>query len=253
MAAVQDSLDGLDEAALNLIVSLQLEDARTVESQQDNSAAVAIRLFTEELKQDWALRRAEDETGEPDTVDETDEPDAVCASCEDRVPARDLWRAPCEHPYCTECLEQLYTATSTDETLYPPRCCRQPMPWDQVRPRIDYQVAVAFERKIPEFDVAVANRIYCSGTACLRFIGAKQLDTDIAACPSCEHKTCTLCGSASHQGDCPADSEVQKTLELAKSQGWRRCDTCKAIVDLAVGCFHITYVPSALYISREKY
>lgn len=40
--------------------------------------------------------------------------------------------------------------------------------------------------------------------------------------------------------DCPEDFGLEATLEEAERQGWRRCYKCRALVELTVGCRHIT-------------
>lgn len=32
---------------------------------------------------------------------------------------------PCSHVYCFECLQHLFKTSMQDETVMPPRCCRQ--------------------------------------------------------------------------------------------------------------------------------
>ncbi|CAF9913041.1 hypothetical protein IMSHALPRED_000888 [Imshaugia aleurites] len=60
--------------------------------------------------------------------------DHNCAICTDKVVARHLVTVPCGHPYCKTCIGQLYDFAMKDESLFPPRCCRQPIPLETATP-----------------------------------------------------------------------------------------------------------------------
>jgi hypothetical protein len=128
----------------------------------------------------------------------------------------------------------------TDEPLYPPRCCRREMPWDDVSLKINNDLATASAEKKEELDMHAGQRTYCSNTTCARFIGTAHVVHDIATCPTCNKATCTMCKATGHEEDCPADAALQQTLSLAKDRGWQRCERCRSVVDLAFGCYHIT-------------
>lgn len=51
-----------------------------------------------------------------------------CIACTDRFPPAALLRSPCSHEYCRECLVGLVQSSLRDESLFPPRCCTQPIP-----------------------------------------------------------------------------------------------------------------------------
>lgn len=259
MSATQAALDELDEATLDLILALQFEDVASI-TQQDSggdppspgSAAVG-QAFTEELLQYQAVRRFESE--------ETQLAEAIavaaaapgpanieCVSCEGLFIEEGVWQAPCSHHYCVACLEHLHRASMMDETLYPPRCCRREMPWDDVRAVINERLATDFANKKEELDTHVGNRTYCFDASCSVFIGADHTTNDVATCPACNQATCTMCKAARHEGDCPADAALQQTLVLASDRGWQRCARCRSIIDLAFGCYHITYVHLSLTI-----
>lgn len=144
---------------LQLVIGCYLEDAALLERQgndeEDNTTSAdditVSKLYTDELLQYQAVRQFE---GEETRLAEASAaavasapPDVVCVSCEDSYPSDEVWQAPCSHHYCTECLEQLHRACMTDETLYPPRCCRNEMPWDDVRVKINGRLATRFQEK----------------------------------------------------------------------------------------------------------
>lgn len=251
MSATREALEELDDTTLQLVIDLHLEDAALIERQgneDDNTTSaddIAVsKLYTEELLQYRTVREFE---GEETRLAEASAaavasapPDVVCVSCEDSYPSEEVWQAPCSHHYCIGCLEQLHRACMSDETLYPPRCCRNEMPWDDVRQKINGRLANSFQEKKEELDTHVGQRTYCSNASCAQFIGAAAIANEVALCPACNTSTCTMCKAASHDGDCPADSALHDTLRLAQERGWQRCRRCRSVVALTFGCHHIT-------------
>ena len=253
MAATQEALDGLDDVTLDLVVVLQLRDVATMLEQDGDgtsatptSAAIGLAV-TEELLQYRADRRFEKRETELAEASALAVAGGLaniqCASCNDNFLAEEVWQAPCSHRYCFPCLEHLHSASMRDETLYPPRCCKLVMPWDNVKDKISEELVTSFEKKKEELDTPTDKRTYCSDAKCAMFIGTKHIAKDVAACPACKKATCTMCkASLHHHEDCPADPALEETLTLAFNFGWQRCAKCKRVVDLAFGCYHITYV-----------
>ncbi|RAH80840.1 hypothetical protein BO86DRAFT_419760 [Aspergillus japonicus CBS 114.51] len=92
-----------------------------------------------------------------------------------------------------------------------------------------------------EVEFTTTDRIYCSNLDCGRFIPPAQITFNLAHCLACDKMTCSTCKSVFHQGeDCPEDMALAATLDLARSEGWQRCFSCRAVVQLGVGCHHIT-------------
>lgn len=246
MAAILDALGDVDELTRNLVLALQLEDAQALGDEEDDSIATASRLYAEEIQQYQVICQLENEETHLAEVSATaasgENEDADCVSCEDRFRVGEVFQAPCSHYYCNGCLEQLHASAMRDETLYPPRCCRHPMPWEAVRSRLSDRLASNFETRKEELDTNPTDRTYCSGPDCQVFIGPDAIVGDLATCPACNRNTCKTCKAAMHDGDCPQDEALQQTLELAREEGWGRCGQCKRIVELTVGCFHMTYV-----------
>ena len=155
-----------------------------------------------------------------------------------------LARTPCKHEYCRDCIQGLFQASLTDDTLFPPRCCKQPITFGGgVRIR-------SFESKLIEFDTP--DRTYCSNQLCSAFIRVENILEEKATCPECSTITCTVCKSESHLGDCPADAGLQQVLAAAEEHRWQRCFNCRRVIELEVGCNHITYVLS-LYPCKYVY
>lgn len=128
----------------------------------------------------------------------------------------------------------------TDRSLYPPRCCRQVIPWDTVRYLVSENLATQFDAKREELEDKFP--VYCHDKQCSKYIKADAQDLTKATCSSCHAQTCTLCKQATHEGACPDDEEVQKMREYAKEEGNQECGQCHQLVELSVGCNHITFV-----------
>ena len=143
---------------------------------------------------------------------------------------------PCRHEYCRDCLQSLFQVAMPDETLFPPRCCKQPSIPNRVRIFLTSDLIRRYKEKKIERDTL--DRTYCA--ECSTFIPIVNAADERVRCPECELVTCTMCKGRAHMGDCPADRTLQEVLTLADEQGWRRCNGCKAVVELAVGCNHIT-------------
>lgn len=169
-------------------------------------------------------------------------PKKECVACQEGKPVFETLTAPCQHTYCRCCILQLFEAATTDESLFPPRCCRQTIPLDLVKVFLTKTTVVRFEAKAIEYKTQ--NRTYCSQQTCSAFIPATYICGEVAMCPDCHHTTCTVCKSASHKGDCPNDSALQSLIDTATANGWQRCYSCRRLVELELGCNHMTYVSS---------
>ncbi len=162
-----------------------------------------------------------------------------CDACGDEKRVAELAGTPCGRGYCRQCLTHLFRAAMVDESLFPPRCCRQPIPFDASRFFLDADVVRQFPGKALEF--CTQKRTYCHNQRCGVFVPPSQYVDSVAVCQGCGMRTCITCKAASHgRGDCPDDSELQQVIQLAKDQGWQRCQTCLSMVELNVGCNHMT-------------
>ncbi|MCJ1312838.1 hypothetical protein MMC25_006514 [Agyrium rufum] len=161
-----------------------------------------------------------------------------CCSCMGSCFSFDVYTAPCNHPYCRECVVELFTASMKDESLFPPRCCREVMSISTVEEFLSPEFQRAFEAKRVEF--TTLDRTYCSQPLCSAFLPSASITADTALCSLCSTTTCAICKSASHNGDCPKDADLQLCLDTASEQGWRRCESCKRMIELTIGCNHIT-------------
>ncbi|KAI1170847.1 hypothetical protein F4777DRAFT_92073 [Nemania sp. FL0916] len=161
-----------------------------------------------------------------------------CEACLEQKHPSELCRAPCQHEYCGQCLSSLFRCAMTDESLFPPQCCKQPIPLDKSRSFLDPNLVEPFQQKALEF--STPNRTYCHNTNCAAFIPPANCSYTTATCGKCRKQTCTTCKGASHDRDCPSDEQLQQALQLARQEGWQRCQNCSTMVELNFGCNHIT-------------
>jgi hypothetical protein len=172
-----------------------------------------------------------------------------CAACYDNKVFFCLARTPCGHEYCKGCLTDLFKCAMIDESLFPPRCCSQPIPPATVRSFLTAELIDQFEKKKIEF--GTSNRTYCSSPRCSAFITMENIEGDSGTCLDCNTVTCTICKATGHEGDCPADTGLHQVLATAAVNGWQRCYSCRRVVELDTGCNHMTYVFSLVYITNS--
>ncbi|RYC62010.1 hypothetical protein CHU98_g4193 [Xylaria longipes] len=162
----------------------------------------------------------------------------LCEACGEQKHFAELSRAPCQHEYCRQCLSRLFRDAIIDESLFPPRCCKQPIPLDKSQLFLDASVVRQFRQKALE--LSTPNRTYCHDTNCAAFIPPTNCAYTTATCGECHGQTCTTCKGVSHDGDCPNDEQLQQVIQLAREQGWQRCQNCWGMVELNTGCNHMT-------------
>ncbi|KAK1980906.1 IBR finger domain-containing protein [Colletotrichum cereale] len=162
-----------------------------------------------------------------------------CNSCFSNYFSTDIARCPCSHEYCRDCLHTLFETSLTDESLFPPRCCKRPIPVDDYRHFLPSKLIGEFQAKAIE--LSTPNRTYCHRSTCSTFIPKEFIEADIAVCQRCEYRTCVMCKGSEHKNqDCAQDTLTQDLLQFAAANGWQRCFSCRRIVELEVGCNHMT-------------
>lgn len=119
----------------------------------------------------------------------------VCLVCQDPIQGPKI-QAPCGHYYDIPCIASLFQSATGDESLYPPRCCKQIIPFSHVQPHLPRTLVTHFQEKSREF--STLNRVYCAQESCSRFLGPQTETTSWAAvyyCPSpnCRTSTCGSC------------------------------------------------------------
>lgn len=175
----------------------------------------------------------------------------ACIACSEDFPPLDLYQCPCSDEYCRECLTGLVHLSLRDETLFPPRCCRQPIPiitgsWFS-RDLVLQLYAKQLEHETP-------NRTYCSVLTCSTFVPPAYIIGAIARCPTCSQLTCTNCKEEQHAGICRQNDTLKELRKLANENGWQICCVYHRIVKLDRGCYHISksYVAAVLALPRPN-
>ena len=162
-----------------------------------------------------------------------------CVSCLESCSYFETVKTPCDHYYCRDCLVALVEAFTLDESLFPLRCCKDPLPVADVLPILSLPLRSLFERKIAEFSIFAGDRLYCSNLNCAAFLGSSEgrLSASAIKCPHCLVNTCPRCKEPAHSGEGCGVGALQA---LAVSEDWQTCPGCKTVVELNQGCNHIT-------------
>ena len=155
-------------------------------------------------------------------------------------------RTPCGHYYDKECMLQLFEAATKDESLFPPRCCRQPIPLQSVSMHMSTAAIATFNEKSREF--GTRKRVYCAKPSCSRFLGAQHEGYFRASpmrcpAPGCGTLTCPSCKNAVQAGashKCDTSDADRGVLALGQQSGWARCPGCETMIELNLGCYHMT-------------
>jgi hypothetical protein len=100
MATTQAALDELDEETLELVITLQLEDAAALEAGADTNDpgsldATVSTIYANELRQYRAIRHFENEETRLAEASAAAVATVECTSCEDSYPLAEVWQAPC--------------------------------------------------------------------------------------------------------------------------------------------------------------
>ncbi|KAI0342273.1 hypothetical protein BDW22DRAFT_179203 [Trametopsis cervina] len=167
-----------------------------------------------------------------------------CVACQKVVLDANTVRAPCGHFYDISCILSLVRASTQDESLFPPRCCQEPLPTPLFEAHMDTALAQLFELKTREF--ATPKRVYCAKVSCSRFLGPRSksksgaLHTYDCPAPGCATRTCTRCRCEVKKHvlhACRPDDVPRRLLQRGLAQ---QCPGCDRLVELQSGCFHIT-------------
>ncbi|KAL9577196.1 MAG: hypothetical protein Q9212_006520, partial [Teloschistes hypoglaucus] len=186
------------------------------------------------------LRRSKDAAPTAAPEPETHE----CTSCFDDIPSEEAIAVPCRHKYCASCFSQLVATALQNEDHFPPKCCLQEVPRGIIRKYLPRNELSSFDNKALEYSVAIGSRYYCARPECAKWIDTKKtrIRDGALVCPHCNNSMCTICRGPEHPAgqDCPQDFGLDATLQQAERAGWRRCYNCRALVELDMGCRHIT-------------
>ncbi|OAG05293.1 uncharacterized protein CC84DRAFT_834351 [Paraphaeosphaeria sporulosa] len=166
-----------------------------------------------------------------------------------------LIELPCfRHWVCQEgCVASYFENATANESLYPPQCCKEPIPLERFDEFVPAEVKAAFLAKEQgEYTILPKYRVYCANTACSKFLHPNghihDADSNMtyAVCDSddCFQATCCSCkmlladGTESHV--CEINDEDQLFKETVAKRGFKECFVCGATIELAEACNHIT-------------
>lgn len=172
-------------------------------------------------------------------------PCAICLEAIDTVAERNSPRAlhaQCGHYICRECLAQLVRASARDEALYPPRCCRQPLPVDSWTRLVEPSLLSTFRAKAAEFSVPPNERAYCPTPRCSAFLGRKApRERTPLTCQACQMLVCSSCAQPFHpRMVCEANkASFDQLRQLASLQRWKECPGCQTYIQKTDGCPHM--------------
>ncbi|KAF4611684.1 hypothetical protein D9613_004039 [Agrocybe pediades] len=145
------------------VISIQDDDADDDDS-EDEIASDLISNYSDSdldtLYGDYDKRTPNVSAGKmpaarPRTVD--------CTICTDSIRSDRALHTPCNHYYCRDCVVALVESFTRDESLFPLRCCGQPIPIKDVAPFINSTLQREFNEKHAEFSIPSQNRVYCRG------------------------------------------------------------------------------------------
>ena len=167
-----------------------------------------------------------------------------CTSCFDNVSEKRAVDVLCRHSYCRPCFSQLVKTAMLNEDTFPPKCCLQDIPRRVMQLHLSPEELDQLDKKALEYAVPVGNRYYCGSPECAKWIDTRKARRFHGGleCPHCDFRMCISCRGAQHgrNQDCPQDFGLRRALEQAERAGWRRCYSCRTMVELNTGCRHIT-------------
>ncbi|BGP34786.1 hypothetical protein JCM10296v2_006608 [Rhodotorula toruloides] len=162
-----------------------------------------------------------------------------CSSCADEV-GGDAAKATCGHLFCRPCLVRLFSLAMRDESLFPPSCCRTPIPSTLAIPLLDVQEGEAYKRAVQEY--STPRRLYCSNGKCGNWLGALPALKQDVACGKCGRVTCSACKAPAHDAKvaCADDADGDAALKLAAQVNGVECRKCHRVVERNGGCPNVT-------------
>jgi hypothetical protein len=191
-------------------------------------------------------------SGESDSsVLTTDEPtgisshlQATCVSCFENFTNYEVSQLLCKtsgetecHAYCRECLAGIFEASLSDPSSFPPRCCSEPIPLPTTLSLLPQELHERFLSRQEELDTP--DKTYCSDPACAQWIRPTSIEAGVATCRECQKRTCSFCKKEQHEDLCPEDEDVKKLMKFIRKRKWQTCPSCRNVVELRIGCYHI--------------
>ena len=162
----------------------------------------------------------------------------------------------CGHGYCNECLQGFLRVVLHHNTrTFPPSCPETGCLYFAERERVNHVLSdadiAAWHRRI--YEESIVNKVYCPKKDCSALHDGNLLAVDrhgTSVCQKCALRFCKQCLCPFHEGltcaqykllpDDERDVDDRKTLKLAQDRNWRRCPTCRMLVEKINGCNHMS-------------
>ena len=232
-----------DRVCATLVTSLTIQDGSSLANQStihesQNAVTLEVPPDGKACGEGSQVQRIECTAG-AGVQDDGNQPVVYsCVACDMCEEENEMIHVPCGDYYCKGCTTKLFKMSMKDESLFLPRCCRQFIPLELVSTVLDAELQKNFKDRAIEF--TTIERTYCSQPTCGIFIPPTVIEGEKVKCPECSQITCTICKTAEHEGDCPANPEHQALMELAEKEGYKKCYQCKRLVEISTGCNHMT-------------
>jgi hypothetical protein len=180
--------------------------------------------------------------GQQSAVEQVKSSKVECVACCRDVPHDKSHGNSCGHSYCKKCVNRLFRKAVHDDSMWPPQCCKAEMTIEDVEHLLREDLVPSVKARQVEMSVPIPNRTYC--VSCSEFIPLERIHERSALCYKCWDSTCSDCKAIAHVGDCQNKLEQDKDIKvleaLAEQEGWKKCSTCKMIVEDNTGCNHMT-------------
>jgi hypothetical protein len=173
--------------------------------------------------------------------------------------------APCDHEYCESCVINWITERINNKTLPFPMVCAEL----GCHTEIDPDVLGSFSF-IPEpIQVQFAERhwevkgqaMFCPHKTCAHLVVVRSPlnddDSPLVECPACKSVVCFRCRALHYPrytcAQFQALPEEERNpddiaaLSLARDNHWKRCPSCKSIVERTIGCNYMKCICGAAF------
>jgi hypothetical protein len=160
----------------------------------------------------------------------------------------------CGHSYCSGCLKHFLTS-AVDNKTFPLICvgneatCNIPVAIPFIRRFLPAQtfsnlVEAAFHAYLEQHQRELK---YCTTPDCKQ-IYRRRTDKTALQCPACFSTICPSCDEEAHAGMTCQEQRIHRNPalqerlneELAASSGYKRCPSCRAMIEKIEGCNHMT-------------
>ncbi|KAL6197553.1 hypothetical protein ACLB2K_033161 [Fragaria x ananassa] len=184
----------------------------------------------------------------------TDYPPFVCDICaDDKLGYQSFPIENCRHVYCSDCVIS-YIDSKLQENEPTIRCpvpnCAGLLEREYCRSVLPAPVFERWGKAMCDAVILGTEKFYCPYQDCsaMMIYDGEELVRE-STCPHCQRMFCAQCRVAWHVGmDCgefqklsvdERASEDVMLRNLAQSQNWRRCPSCKFYVEKSFGCSYM--------------